>query len=286
MIAAFTPEKMRKLERFFPCRIEKTLQRRSDRSIGGPGLGQIDAGSEDGKEQHRFIQKEHYMYKLILADADDTLFDFSRTERSAVERTFAGIDAGMPQEDLIAEYHRINKKLWKEVEEGTMDTKRLRSERFRRLFDELSLPYSAVEFGEQYIRYLSEGTDLLEGAEELCRKWSAQCPLVIVTNGIADVQRARIEHSAIRGYISGLIISEEIGTSKPDPRMFEAAFACVGHTEKMSAVMIGDSLSSDILGGMNFGIDTCWYNPKGMPNTLGKEPTYEIKTLKELKNII
>ncbi|MFZ4622011.1 MAG: YjjG family noncanonical pyrimidine nucleotidase [Bacteroidota bacterium] len=226
------------------------------------------------------------MYKLVLADADDTLFDFSATEHSAVERTFAGMDAGIPHEELIAEYHRINKILWKEVEVGTMDTKRLRSERFRRLFNELKLPHSPVEYGERYIGYLSEGTTLLEGAEELCRLWSARCPLVIVTNGIADVQRARIERSVIRPYISGIIISEEVGASKPDARMFEAAFACVGHTGKQSAVMIGDSLTSDIQGGMNFGIDTCWYNPKGLPNTLEKEPTYQVQSLSELKSII
>lgn len=225
------------------------------------------------------------MYTLILIDADDTLFDFSLTERIAVEKTFRGMDAGVPYDELVAEYHRINKILWKEVELGTMDTKRLRSERFRRLFDGLGLPYSPVEYGERYIGYLSEGITLLEGAEELCRSWSARCPLVIVTNGIADVQRARIEHSALRPYISGLIISEEVGASKPDARMFEAAFASVGRTDKENVVMIGDSLTSDIQGGMNFGIDTCWYNPKGMPNTLEKEPTYQVKALNELKAI-
>lgn len=226
------------------------------------------------------------LYTLILADADDTLFDFSLTERIAVEKTFRGMDAGIPYDELVAEYHRINKILWKEVELGTMDTKRLRSERFRRLFNELKLPYSPVEYGEKYIGYLSEGITLLDGAEELCRMWSARCPLVIVTNGIADVQRARIERSVIRPYISGIIISEEVGASKPDVRMFEAAFACVGRTDKKNAVMIGDSLTSDIQGGMNFGIDTCWYNPKGAPNTLEKEPKYQVKTLSEMKNII
>ncbi len=226
------------------------------------------------------------MYKLILADADDTLFDFSATEHFAVERTFTGMDAGIPQEELIAEYHRINKILWKEVEIGTMDTKRIRSERFRRLFVKLNLRHSAIEYGERYIGYLSEGTTLLDGAEELCRMWSARCPLVIVTNGIADVQRTRIEHSTIRNFISGIIISEEVGKSKPDARMFEAALKCVNHTDKQSVLMVGDSLTSDILGGINFGIDTCWYNPKSLPNTLNAKPTYQVKTLSELLGII
>lgn len=223
-------------------------------------------------------------YELILADADETIFDFAMTERSAMDRLVQELSGDVPEEVLRAEYHRINGAIWKEVELGTMDTRRLRAERFRRLFDALGLGHSPDDFGERFISYLSTGTFLLEGAEEFCRTVSARIPIIIVTNGIADVQRSRIEHSAVRPFISDIIISEEVGASKPDARMFDAAFAAAGRMDRSRVLMIGDSLTSDILGGMRYGIDTCWINPRGVPNTLPDEPTYQVKSIAELSH--
>ena len=132
-------------------------------------------------------------YDLILVDADDTLFDFSRTERDAINGVFDTLPCDVPAAELKERYHRINKQLWKEVELGTMTTRVLRSERFQRLFDELSLPFSGAEVGEKYIDLLKQGAWLLDGAEEFCRRANAAAPVIIVTNGIADVQRARID---------------------------------------------------------------------------------------------
>lgn len=218
-------------------------------------------------------------YDLFLVDADDTLFDFSRTERDAINGVFDTLPCDVPPAELKERYHRINKQLWKEVELGTMTTRVLRSERFQRLFDELSLPFSGTEYGEQYIDLLKQGAWLLDGAEEFCRRASAVAPVVIVTNGIADVQRARIDRSPIREFLSGIIISEEVGAGKPDPRMFDAAFRCVHRTDRSGAVMIGDSLTSDILGGFQYGIDTCWVNPAGLPNTLDRQPTMTVSSV-------
>lgn len=223
-------------------------------------------------------------YELILVDADETLFDFAAAERSAVERTFSGLDAPVPYEELVSSYHTVNAQLWKEVEEGTMDTRRLRAERFRRLFDRYGMAHSAEEVGERFIAALSEGHTLLEGAEEFCRRWSARAPILIVTNGIADVQRSRIGRSAVRPFIRDIVISEEVGASKPHPAMFDEAFRLAGRTDRSRVLMIGDSLTSDILGGMRYGIDTCWINPRGVPNTLPEEPTFQVKSIAEISD--
>lgn len=221
-------------------------------------------------------------YELILVDADETLFDFATTERFAVERVFRGLEAPVPYDELVAAYHRVNKQLWKEVEEGTMDTRRLRTERFRRLFELHRMDHSAEEHGERFIAALSEGSALLDGAEEFCRRWSAHAPIIIVTNGIADVQRSRIGRSAVRPFITDIVISEEVGASKPHPAMFDAAFRIAGRIDRSRVLMIGDSLASDIQGAIAYGIDTCWINPAGLPNTLAAEPTMTVRSIKEL----
>jgi 2-haloacid dehalogenase len=221
-------------------------------------------------------------YELILVDADETLFDFAAAERSALERTFRSMESPVPYEELVGSYHDVNKQLWKEVEEGTMDTRRLRAERFRRLFDRHGMEHSAEEVGEQFIAALSEGHTLLDGAEEFCRRWSARAPIIIVTNGIADVQRSRIGRSTVRPFIRDIVISEEVGASKPHAAMFDAAFRLAGRTNRSRVLMIGDSLTSDILGGMRYGIDTCWINPHGLLNTLSESPTYQVKSVTEL----
>ncbi|MFA6455536.1 MAG: YjjG family noncanonical pyrimidine nucleotidase [Bacteroidota bacterium] len=226
------------------------------------------------------------MYKVILADADDTIFDFGKSERHALERTFQDLHKSADMDALFTRYHAINKQLWADLELGLIDNKTLRVERFRRLFDEFGLSLPPKEFGDLYLQHLGEGAYLLDGAEELCKYLSEKYTLVIVTNGIKEVQRSRLGRSTIQQYVSGLIISEEVGVSKPHPHIFDAALRTANHSERHNVLMIGDSLNSDILGGINYGIDTCWVNPDGLPNTLSTEPTYQIRTIGELYNFL
>lgn len=226
------------------------------------------------------------MYKLILADADDTLFDFERAEKFAFERSFIEIEHNLDVEGMKQKYNIINKLLWNEVEKGLLTSKQVRVERFRRLFHDLDVKFSADEFSELFIKYLSEGAFLLDGAEELCKYLSSKYSLVIVTNGIKEVQLSRLKRSSIKEYISDIIISEEVGVSKPDPRIFEFALKKLNHSDKTSVLMIGDSLSSDIQGGINFGIDTCWFNPNNGENATTLKPTYQIQRINQLYGIL
>jgi len=226
------------------------------------------------------------LYKLILVDADDTLFDFEKVEKAAFERSFMKMEHNLDVEGMKQKYTIINKLLWNDVEKGLLSSKQVRVERFRRLFHDLEISFSADQFSDLFIKYLSEGVFLLEGAEEICKYLSSKYTVVIVTNGIKEVQLSRLERSSIKKYISDIIISEEVGVSKPDPRIFEFALKKLNHSDKSNVLMIGDSLSSDIQGGVNFGIDTCWFNPKNIENTTSLKPTYHIQRIDQLFKIL
>ena len=209
-------------------------------------------------------------YELVFLDADETLFDFRRAEAYALKRSFE--DRGLePAESSFAAYDAINKELWRRLEKGEIDQGRLRVERFRLLLEKLGLAEDPEAFGEAYVGRLSEAAFLLEGAEETCRYLSADYRLAIVTNGIKEVQLSRFARSPINKYIEAVVVSEEAGSSKPDTGIFEYACDLLGFHDKSKIIMIGDSLSSDIQGGINFGIDTCWVNAAPTVKRRGRE---------------
>ncbi|MDR3552860.1 MAG: YjjG family noncanonical pyrimidine nucleotidase [Clostridia bacterium] len=224
-------------------------------------------------------------YSLILLDADGTLLDYDAAERSALRRAFS--DFGLPYgERAEEEYRRINGRYWLLYENGEVDARTLQVERFHSLIAALGAgPADADALNETYLGYLAQGSFLLPGALEVFRALSARKALAIVTNGFTRTQRGRILNSALSGCISHLIISEEAGAAKPDPRYFEYALKMIGHPCKTDVLMVGDSLTADIRGGNACGIDTCWLNPARAANGTGIEPDYEIASLGELPAI-
>jgi YjjG family noncanonical pyrimidine nucleotidase len=223
-------------------------------------------------------------YELILLDADGTLFDYDRAEKYAIETTFR--DFGLDYSDaILARYRVVNDALWKELERGNITSGELRVERFRRLLAEIR-EADAEALSRRYLHHLARGSYLIDGAEDICRYMAQRYSLAILTNGIAEVQRSRLAKSALHGVVSHIIISEEVGLSKPDPRIFEYAMNMFGHPGRETVLMVGDSLSSDIRGGADAGIDTCWYNPHRAPCSEGLVPTYEIRTLQELRQLL
>jgi HAD superfamily hydrolase (TIGR01549 family) len=133
---------------------------------------------------------------------------------------------------------------------------------------------------------LGQQTQLLPGAEAVIRDLSARFQLLLATNGIAVVQRPRFARSSIRKYFEDVVISDEIGVAKPQTGFMEEAFSRMGDPQKSEVLMIGDSLSSDIAGGVNFGIDTCWFNPGGVSLDGPPKPTFEIVDLAEIDGIV
>ncbi len=224
-------------------------------------------------------------YRWILFDADGTLFDFDRAEAEALAETWrqAGL-ASTP--DVLSAYRRINGELWRELEHGEISQQRLRTTRFSRLLRELELDADPAQISAAYPRNLSRCTHLLDGAADLLSLLSGRLGLVLLTNGIPDVQRPRFERSGIVDYFSAVVISGEVGAAKPSPEIFDEAFRRIGDPAKQDVLMVGDSLSSDIRGGAAYGIDTCWFNPKQLPRDDECEILYEIQRLDELPGIL
>lgn len=226
-------------------------------------------------------------YNIILFDADDTLFDYHLAESHALGEAFRQF--GLPEgfERCSASYKTINKALWRELELGLISSAALRVERFRRLFKAHGLELDPEGFSAAYLQHLGAGTFLIEGAVELCGELQG-CTLAVITNGIKEVQYSRIQGSPLRGAFSHIIISEEAGSQKPEPGIFDYAFAKLGLTpeDKHRVLIVGDTLTSDIKGGNAYGIDTCWFNPLARPRDPEILPTYEIRSLSELPALI
>ncbi|WP_342511989.1 YjjG family noncanonical pyrimidine nucleotidase [Sporosarcina sp. FSL K6-1522] len=224
-------------------------------------------------------------YEVIFFDVDDTLLDFGLTEKAALHNAF--VEFGLPTglADYRASYKELSKGLWEDLEKGLVTISELAVERFRRLFLVHKLDIDAEAFSNVYLGYLGQQTHLIEGAVELCEKL-ADYRLAIITNGFTAVQQARIGNSPLRYTFEHIIISEEVGSQKPDKGIFDYAFAKLGITDKAKVLMVGDSLTSDMQGGIDYGIDTCWFNPQGKDNLLGSKPTYEIRELMDLMEIV
>ncbi len=220
-------------------------------------------------------------YRWLLFDLDNTLFDFDAAELKALARTFPQFGHTYTPEVGEA-YHRINHDLWQTFERGEITAVQLRTARFQRLFQAIGVDADPAAFSNVYLGNLAAFPDLIDGADELIPRLSRTHQLALITNGLSDVQWPRLAASPIGDYFTAVTISDEIGIAKPDPGIFDAAFAAMGQPAKNDVLIIGDSLTSDIRGGVNYGIDTCWYNPAGKPNPNGLTPTYEIRQLHEM----
>jgi len=225
-------------------------------------------------------------YKVLLFDADDTLFDFKKTEEFALEDALNKIGVDYNKEYHLSHYKEINTNIWKELEEGKIALKKLKTERFKRYFDRLGLDFNHMDFANLYMESLGEGSFLFDNAKEIIEELSKNTRMAIITNGLSKVQDKRIRGSIISHHFEEIIVSEEVDITKPNPEIFQLTMSRINYNDKSSVLMIGDSLASDIQGGINYGIDTCWYNPHAMENNRGITPTYEVSSLEELKELI
>lgn len=225
-------------------------------------------------------------YEIILFDADDTLFDFKKSEREAFKNTMLEFNIEYDENHHLKIYQGINKAIWREFEDGLITQEKLKVERFKRLSDSLKAGFDEKQFAKVYIKHLTNCSFLFEKSIELIKNLHKDYKLTVVTNGLTDVQNKRIKKSIIAEYFEQVVISEEVKVAKPDPKIFEYALTYIGCTDKGKVLMVGDGLTSDIQGGINFGIDTCWYNPKRIENKTEIIPTYEISNLMKLKDIL
>ncbi|MBD7911257.1 YjjG family noncanonical pyrimidine nucleotidase [Clostridium cibarium] len=225
-------------------------------------------------------------YQVILFDADETLFDFRRSEKEAFKNTMLEFGLEYNESHHLKIYHEINTAIWKEFEDGRITQDKLKVERFKRLSDKLNIKFDEVKFAETYMKHLSNASFLFAESMKLIEGLYKKYKLAIVTNGLKSVQDNRIKKSPISKYFQCITVSEEVKVSKPDSKIFEITLDNINYTDKNKVLMVGDSLNSDIQGGINFNIDTCWYNPNKNINRTRFKPTYEISNLMKLNNIL
>jgi putative hydrolase of the HAD superfamily len=225
-------------------------------------------------------------YEIIIFDADETLFDFKKSESEAFKNTMLEFDIEYDENHHFKIYQGINTAIWKEFEDGIITQEKLKIERFKRLSDRLNAGFDEVAFAKSYMKHLSHASFLYDDSIVLVKSLHKDYRLTIVTNGLKDVQDGRIRKSVIAKYFEDIVVSEEVNISKPDPKIFEHALTNINHADKSKVLIVGDSLTSDIQGGINFGVDTCWFNPNKIVNRTSIKPTYEISNLMELKEII
>ena len=218
-------------------------------------------------------------YKVIL-------FDFKKAEKEAFKNSMLELDIEYDENYHFATYKEINTAIWKELEEGLITQEKLKTERFKRLIDKLDMTFDENDFANIYMTHLGNGSFLFDGAMELIEDLSSKYILSIVTNGLTSVQERRLKKSTIAKHFKDIVISESIGISKPNPDIFEHAINNLGTFNKDEVLMIGDNLNSDIRGGINYNIDTCWYNPNKLENKTDLKPTYEICDYTELRRLL
>jgi putative hydrolase of the HAD superfamily len=224
-------------------------------------------------------------YDWLLFDLDGTLFDYDTAERTALTKTFT--EHGITYMDSYLDvYRQVNHQIWSDFEKGLITQFEIKTKRFEILARALDVSYNAALFSKDYLKYLSEGTHLIEGADTLLAYFHSAYSLALITNGLKDVQRPRIKASHIGHFFREVVISEEIGYAKPDPKFFEVTLQKIGNPPSDSVLIIGDSLSSDIMGGTLSGIDTCWYNPEQKKASHDVTVTYEIKNLYQLRDLL
>lgn len=224
-------------------------------------------------------------YPYLLFDADNTLFDFDQAERNAHLLLCRAHGLAFSEEGYQL-YHKCNADLWRDFDRGLCTKEYLLVERFRRYLAITGERADPEALNRDHLRALGEGAMLLPGAEELCRVLSRDHRLYLLTNAVASVQKTRFANSAIAPYFQGVFISEEVGVGKPDPAYFDYVFHAVPGLARDNALVIGDSLTSDIQGANNAGLPCYWFNPKGQPRPQGLRIDYEIRTLEELYAIV
>lgn len=224
-------------------------------------------------------------YQTILLDVDGTLLDFKASEDYALKKTFASHGIHLT-EKIKTRYHAINTNLWKQYELGKIDRDTVLYTRFDTLSQEFQLDLDGISFENQYQTLLGEGHYLLPDALELVQYLHQHYDLYVVTNGVEQTQKKRLAASTLDQYMKGIFISGQIGYQKPQIEYFEYCFSHIPNITLEKTLIIGDSLSSDIQGGINAKIDTCWFNEHHeiAPDTLNI--TYEIHQLRELYKIL
>lgn len=224
-------------------------------------------------------------YQTLLFDVDDTLLDFAAAEDAAFRKLL--LEQGFTYNDAWKQDYRLmNQELWSAYERGEMSRDEVVNTRFSKFFQKLGKEVDGRLLENSYRLYLEDGNQLLDGALALVKELSHHYEMYIVTNGFSKTQDKRLKASGLFPFFKGVFVSEDTGFQKPMREFFDCCFASIPNLDVQTALIIGDSLSADIQGGINVGMDTCWINPSRKENVSAIQPTYEIHHLNELLELL
>ncbi len=220
-------------------------------------------------------------YDWILFDADETLFHFDSFKGIQLMFSRKGVD--FTEQDFIA-YQNVNKPLWVDYQNGDITAAQLKHTRFESWAQKLNT--TTADLNSSFLEAMADICSLLPGAKELMESLVGKAQVGIITNGFTELQAIRLERTGMDKYIKHVVISEEVGVAKPDHGIFQHTFDRIGNPCKSRVLMVGDNLHSDILGGLNFGIETCWLNHQDSESANTIKPTYTVNSLSELQIIL
>ena len=226
------------------------------------------------------------MITTILWDVDGTLLDFHYSQKCALTKCFetAGL---MISAEIIALYSKINDSYWKRLELGEITKAQLLNGRFMTLFEELGIQGIDVDaFRKEYQVELGNAYAYIDDSLSVCKNLQGRAKQYVITNGVSSTQRNKLELSGFTACMDGIFISEEIGAPKPAAAFFDKVLDEIEEKDKTRILVVGDSLSSDIKGGVMAGLKTCWYRPEGTVNATGYNADYEISDLHEIEDIL
>lgn len=227
------------------------------------------------------------MIRVILWDIDGTLLNFREAEKYAIRKCFDRFRLGECSDEMLARYSRINDGYWKKLEQGKISKPEVLTGRFTDFFAGEGICFTDVRaFNEAYQVHLGDLIFFNDDSYALVKKLKGKMLQYAVTNGTAAAQKRKLERSGLDKLFDGIFISEETGTEKPGKAFFDHIWEKIGTYAADEVMIVGDSLTSDMQGGVNAGILCCWYNPQNMPNTAKIPVTYEIRNLWEVEEIV
>lgn len=227
------------------------------------------------------------MIEVILWDVDGTLLDFKAAEKAAIQRLFKEFSLGECTDTMIKNYSAINQECWNMLEKGEIEKQRMLQYRFELFFKSEGIDTSYAEkFNKKYQHYLGDTIVYKDNSLEIVKSLKGKIPQYMVSNGTRVAQIKKLHLSGLDKLADGIFLSEDVGAEKPNTAFFDKVFATIGEDKREKSIIIGDSIGSDILGGKNAGIKTCWYNPEKKKNTTPHTPDYEIENLNKIYRIL
>jgi putative hydrolase of the HAD superfamily/5'-nucleotidase len=220
-------------------------------------------------------------FSWVLFDADDTLFHFNAF--LGLKHLFAGLNIQFTEHDFVT-YQSINKPLWAKYQQGVISAEEIKQRRFALWANQLGC--SAQDLEHSFMSIMAKICNPIEGAIELLDALKGMVRLGIITNGFSSLQQPRLEHTGWQDYFDLVVVSEQVGAAKPHQAIFSHALSLMGNPQPEHILMVGDNPDSDILGGLNAGLHTCWFNPQQTEVPQNIRPHFQVASLSELKCVL